>query len=145
MSLFALLLIVISAFMHATWNYFSKRANGGVAFTWLFFAIGAVVYAPFAAALVYYRHPHIDWLDLLFILASAIIHLIYFLVLQKGYRVGDLSVVYPVARGTGPMLAAVAAIFVYNERPTALGFAGIFLIVISVFFLTGGLKVLKSS
>lgn len=145
MSLLAFGLIIISAFMHATWNYLSKRVQGGIAFTWLFMAISAVLYAPFAIAVILFRQPHIDWLDVLFILGSTLIHLIYFLVLQKGYKVGDLSAVYPIARGTGPILAAVAAIFIYNERPTAIEFAGIFLIVLSVFFLTGGLKVLRSS
>ncbi|HET7579446.1 MAG TPA: EamA family transporter [Bacillales bacterium] len=145
MSLVALVLILLSAFMHATWNYYSKRAQGGVAFTWLFMAISTVIYAPFAILVILYQHSHFDWIDGLFIAGSTVIHLIYFLVLQKGYKVGDLSVVYPVARGTGPMLAAIAAIFIYNEQPSFIEFLGVFLIVLSVFFLTGGVKVLKNS
>ncbi|HEU5139407.1 MAG TPA: EamA family transporter [Bacillales bacterium] len=144
MSLLAFGLVIISAFMHATWNYLSKRAQGGAAFTWLFLAISSVVYAPFAAAIMFYQQPHFGWLDLLFIAGSTVIHLAYFLVLQKGYKVGDLSVVYPVARGTGPMLASVAAIFLYNENLTVVEFAGISLIVLSVFFLTGGAKIFNN-
>lgn len=145
MSLLAFVLIMISAFMHATWNYLSKRAGGGVAFVWLFMVISAVFYAPFAVIVIFYEHPHFTWLDGLFIFGTTVIHLGYYLVLQKGYKIGDLSLVYPVARGTGPMLTAIAAIFIYHERPTIIEFIGIFLIVLSVFFLTGGAKVLKDA
>lgn len=53
-----------------------------------------------------------------FIAGSAVIHTIYFLLLSRGYRDGDLSVVYPIARGTGPLLAGIIAIIVLSERPT---------------------------
>ncbi len=49
---------------------------------------------------------------------SAALHLGYFLSLQLGYRSGDLSLVYPLARGTGPLLATAAAVGILGERPT---------------------------
>ena len=51
------------------------------------------------------------------VVVSGLIHTGYFVILQRGYAVGDLSVVYPLARGTGPMLSVVAAIWLFHERP----------------------------
>ena len=50
--------------------------------------------------------------------ASAILHVAYFLLLQRGYQIGDLSVVYPIARGTAPVLTTVAAVVLLGERPS---------------------------
>ena len=58
---------------------------------------------------------------------------LYFLTLQRGYKVGDLSVVYPLARGTGPLFSTLGAIFLLGERPTPLGLLGAGLIVAGVF------------
>ena len=72
---------------------------------------------------------------LLFMFGTRVLHLGYFLSLQEGYRVGDLSVVYPLARGTGPLLASGAAIVLFGERPGPVAVAGILLIVLGVFLL----------
>jgi drug/metabolite transporter (DMT)-like permease len=64
------------------------------------------------------------------------LHLGYFVLLQRGYAVGDLSLVYPLARGTGPLLATAAAIVLFDERPSVLVFIGIGLITVGVFLLT---------
>ncbi|ASK62200.1 EamA family transporter [Virgibacillus phasianinus] len=145
MSLLAFVLIIISAFMHATWNYLAKRSNGGFAFVWLYTAISATVYAPFVIFLLIYQNISIGWLEIGFIAGSAIIHLGYALTLQNGYKIGDLSLIYPVARGTGPMLVAIIAVFIYDEQLSPAGIMGIILIILSVFIITGGLRVLKQS
>jgi len=67
---------------------------------------------------------------------SGVLHLGYFVLLQRGYAVGDLSVVYPLARGTGPLLATAAAIVLFGERPSLLVYFGIALITAGVFVLT---------
>src|SRR4051812_48856842 len=66
---------------------------------------------------------------------SGALHSLYFVLLQRGYRDGDLSLVYPLARGTGPLLATVAAIVFFAERPSLLALAGGALIVGAVFSL----------
>lgn len=145
MTFFALSLILVSAVMHATWNYFLKRVGGDITFIWLFTLMSSIIYAPLALALIIYSRPHIGWMEILFIVGTAAIHLLYSFLLQKGYKIGDFSLVYPIARGTGPMLAAIGAIFVYQEKLTWIELVGVLLIVGSIFFLTGGLKALKQS
>jgi len=114
---FVAVLVGAAAIAHATWNIAVKRAGtSGAGFVWVGFVIGTVVYAPFGiASLVAEGTDLLRWLPLAAV--SGLLQVVYFLVLQRGYRVGDVSVVYPLARGTGPLLAVVLAILVLGERP----------------------------
>ena len=136
MSTTALTLVVIGAFIHAFWNLLVKRAVGGVAFVWLFSLASAVLYAPIVVALLVFDPPeHYGLTQWLLILISGVLHLLYAVTLSWGYKVADLSVVYPVARGTGPLLSCLVAIAILGERPSTIGWAGIALIVAGVFLI----------
>jgi drug/metabolite transporter (DMT)-like permease len=130
----SLLLVLAAAGIHATWNLFAKRASeGGVAFVWLVASVSSALYMPVAVGVLLIARPHIEPTDVLFMAGSGAIHACYFTLLQHAYRVGDLSVVYPLARGTGPMLSTIAAIAFLGERPTPLAIAGAVLICAGVF------------
>lgn len=134
-------LILTAAVIHASWNLLAKRADdGGLAFVWLNGTLSVLIYAPLAAFVVLFLRPRVGSIELLFIFGTGMLHLGYFLLLQKGYRVGDLSLVYPLARGTGPLLATAAAIVFLGERPTFVALLGASLIAVGVFALTGGLQ-----
>ena len=138
MTLFALALVLTAALVHATWNLLAKRAgDGGPAFVWLFNSLSLLLYAPLAVAVVVFEGTHLGPIELLFMLGSGVLHLGYFLLLQRGYGVGDLSLVYPLARGTGPLIATAAAVVLFGERPTLLALSGIVLITVGVFLLAG--------
>lgn len=138
MTLLALALVLSAAFIHATWNLLAKRVSGGAPFIWLFGLVSISLYAPIALAIIILQQPYLGPEQLLFIFGSGVLHVAYYLSLQHGYRVGDLSLVYPLARGTGPMLATVAAIAFFGERPTHLAMGGAALIGASIFVLTSG-------
>jgi drug/metabolite transporter (DMT)-like permease len=138
MTAFALALVLSAAFIHAGWNFLAKRAGeGGAAFVWLFAALSSLFYAPLAIFIYFWQKPYIGPLQLGFMVGSALIHVAYFLILQRGYRIGDLSLVYPLARGTGPTISTFAAILVLGERPTPLAIAGALLVAAGVFLLAG--------
>jgi drug/metabolite transporter (DMT)-like permease len=130
----AIALIVVAAAAHANWNLFSKQAatTGAVYFIWLFSAWITVGYAPVVAVAVILGRPHLTGLNWLFMVGTGVLQAAYFLFLQIGYSRGDLSVVYPVGRGTGAMLAAVGGVVVFGERPGALTAAGIAAIIAGV-------------
>lgn len=136
MSGVALALIVAAAVLHASWNYLAKRASGGAPFAWLFGLVSCVLYAPPALTLLYLQ-PALDIWALGFIFGSGLIHTAYFLSLQRGYGHGDLSLVYPLARGTGPLLAVLGAILAFGERPSLAALAGAALIIAGVLTLSG--------
>jgi drug/metabolite transporter (DMT)-like permease len=133
----ALALVLVAALAHATWNLILKKAHGGPAFMTLVAMIATVIWAPLAAGAWILQGYRFEWFHLVAILASAAIHTGYFLLLDRGYRFGDLSVVYPLARATGPLLTVVAAILFLGERPGAVGIAGALLVVTGAYLLTG--------
>lgn len=137
MTLFALALLIAAGTAHAGWNAVVKKAGGGAVFACLFAVVSCVVYFPLAAWAAG-GLPPIGPVEAAVILATILVHLAYFLLLQKGYRVGDLSLVYPLARGTGPTLAMLMAVLLLGERPSALAVAGGLLITGGVFVLAGG-------
>jgi drug/metabolite transporter (DMT)-like permease len=143
---FALTLVLCSAFAHAGWNLLAKRAGGGsIGFTWLFDVLSVALYAPITLAALVLQPTRLGGLELLLIAGSTVLHLGYFLMLMQGYRVGDLSLVYPLARGLGPMLSTAAAVAFLGERPTPLALVGAFLIGIGVVLLTGDPRALRRS
>ena len=76
------------------------------------------------------------WPVVVCIVLSAVIHLGYSLCLQRGYQVADLSVVYPIARGTGPMLSSIGAFILLRETPTTQGILGLFAVVAGIGLIT---------
>lgn len=140
MSVLAFFLVLAAAFCHATWNFFVKRINGGPELVWLFSVVACVVYLP-AAVYILMTVDH-TWtaLDAIFILGSTALHLGYFLLLQTGYRHGDLSLVYPTARSTGPLLSVGFAVLVLGEAISAQIAVGAVIIIFGVISLTGGFK-----
>ena len=112
-----LTLVAAGAIAHATWNLSIKRAGTtGAGFLWLTFALGAVLFAPFGVWSLAAEGVDLGrWAG--FAAGSGALQVGYFLLLQKGYSVGDVSVVYPLARGTGPLLSVVLAVVLLGERP----------------------------
>ena len=117
-------LVAIAAVCHASWNLITKRTGGGIAFLWLFGITATILMLPVAWIEVAHMDRSLQRQDLIAVLGSGFIHIFYFSLLQNGYRTGDLSVVYPVARGAGPLLAAVVSIAMLGDRPGALAIAG---------------------
>jgi drug/metabolite transporter (DMT)-like permease len=137
LSVSAIILILLAAFSHAGWNLLAKRLAGfdAVAYLWLAGLCSIALYAPLALVVAVTLRPHIGWPQVGWMAVSAGLHLAYFLLLQRGYRLGDLSLVYPLARGTGPMLSSLAAVLFLGERPGPPGIAGILLVGAGVFLL----------
>lgn len=134
----ALTLVLLSAVAHAVWNLCAKRAGGGALFVWLFEALAALLYAPLALYVIVAQRPRLGMLGFAFLGGSTLLHLAYYLILQRGYSVGDLSLVYPLARGTGPTLSTAAAIAFFGERPTPLALAGAVMVAAGVVILVSG-------
>ena len=140
MSLLGFALVLAAAFCHATWNFFVKRINGGAELIWLFSALSTVLYLPLALFVLWAQKPALGLTECAFIAGSAALHLFYFLLLQTGYRKGDLSLVYPTARATGPLLSASLAVLLLGETVTVqMGFGAV-IIVFGVMMLTGGVR-----
>lgn len=144
MPLTALALVLVSALLHATWNLAYKRAGGGRPFMLAYSTAAVCLYAPVAWA-VWLTLPDaqrsLSGLQWLFAAGSGLIHFGYFALLDKAYRVGDLSVVYPVARSTGPLLTIAGAVLLFGERPSLLALTGALMIGSGAVLIAGGRSV----
>src|SRR4030095_12415754 len=133
MSLVPLVLVVIAAFIHASWNLLAKRAAAaGPTFVFAYNVVACVAYLPWVIWLLATHEQIWSWPIALCLLASAVIHLGYSLCLQRGYQVADLSVVYPIARGTGPFMSSIGAFILLRESPTWLGVLGLVAVVAGI-------------
>jgi drug/metabolite transporter (DMT)-like permease len=141
----ALALVLAAAVIHASWNYFLKRSGGGAVFVWLFATLSALIYAPLAALVIWWQQPQFGWVHYVLMFASAALHTAYYLLLDRGYRSGDLSVVYPLARGTGPLITVLCAVLLLQERPTPVAVTGALLIGGGAVALTGDPRKLRQS
>jgi drug/metabolite transporter (DMT)-like permease len=133
----AFALIAAAACAHAAWNFFAKQARGGLPFVWLAGLCAVSAYAAPAAIQLVLSDRVVTWTGIGFMAGSGVLHAAYFTTLQHGYARGDLSVVYPLARGTGPALSVLAAVVILGERPGPIALAGAALVVIGVLSLAG--------
>ena len=140
MTVLGLALVLCAAICHATWNFFVKRINGGPELVWLFSVLSVALYLPVACIVLVTEKPSFGPLEILFLFGSAVLHLGYFLLLQQGYRQGDLSLVYPTARATGPFLSTIFAVAILSETLTGQIAAGGAAIIVGVVCLTGGAR-----
>jgi drug/metabolite transporter (DMT)-like permease len=128
MPLTALALVLAAALLHALWNVVAKHANGNHHFVLLCGLLLALLWAPVAVWAGAGAVSQWGWVQWALVAGSGVTHLVYFLTLLRGYRESDLTVVYPVARGTGPLLTTLGAIALLKEWPTVwtvLGVAGV--------------------
>ncbi len=128
MSLLALVLVLTAALVHATWNYYLKKANATRPFWWIVYIITAVITVPVLFLCDPDSLKNITPIGWLVIILSAPIHVIYGQVLQVGYKKSDYSIVYPTARGTGPLITVLSAVLILGDRPSFWGWVGIILI-----------------
>jgi uncharacterized membrane protein len=126
----ALALVLGAAVAHAVWNLFFKQASGGFVFTWLATVAAAALYTPVGVVELFRGEGNAEICALA--AAGGVIHVVYLLALQRAYRDGDLSHVYPLSRGFGAMVAALGAVVIFSERPSLLASLGVALILAAV-------------
>lgn len=131
MTTLALILVLLSAVAHATWNFLAKRATNQEVFIWWMLISISVLLLPLAAILIW-RYP-ILYPGWWFIFGTVVLHVLYFVFLGRSYTYADLSLVYPVARGTGPALVPVIGALVLKEIITTLAIVGIISVVLGIF------------
>lgn len=139
MSATALWLVLTAAVCHALWNAAARgaRADGGL-FVFLYSAVACTLWLPVTVVwLIVADHPHPAWTWLGAGVVTGGLHAAYGVVLQRGYRRGDLSVVYPVARGVGPLLTLVVSVAALGQRPSVVSACGAVIVV-------GGIAVISA-
>jgi drug/metabolite transporter (DMT)-like permease len=138
MSSSALALVLLAGLIHASWNIMAKKAGGDVRFAAFTGIVMAVFWAPLGFWLGVEEVPRWGRAEWLALGLSAVLHTLYYVTLLRGYRQADLTVVYPLARGSGPLLSSLMAVIVLGERLSTIGMLGILGVVGGVFLIAGG-------
>jgi len=115
-------LVALAAVLHVAWNVRLKTAGDPLRTATIGMLAAAIVIVPAGVAVWWAAGARPLPLEGVALgLASGVIEAVYFIFLAAAYRRGDLSVVYPLARGTAPLLAVVVGVGLLGER---LGLAG---------------------
>lgn len=132
--------VLFAAVCHASWNALIKVALDPLSTTTLILC-GATVFALVAIPFVPLPAPA-AWP---YLVASSVIHLLYFGSLAEAYRTGDLGQVYPVARGAAPLMTAIAGTLIVGEHLNVLAWGGIVALALGVLMLSlkGGRDIAK--
>jgi|SRR5579859_8143511 len=129
----ALGLLLLAAVLHAGWNLFVKRAGEKQIFMWWAMVVGSVCFTPVLALSA--PLPARVWP---YVLGSAVAEAAYIITLTLAYKLGDFSLVYPLARGTAPALLAVWAALFLGERPSPAGLVGLGILLLGLIVVGSG-------
>lgn len=115
-------LVIMSALLHAAWNFMAKRVSGNLSVLYLGMSGICVVLLPFvllraSGTIMPHAYP--------FVIVTGVIHALYFVALSRAYKYGNISTVYPVARGFGVIGTAIVAIALLSEKVSLTGLCGI--------------------
>ncbi|MGQ2981730.1 MAG: EamA family transporter, partial [Polaromonas sp.] len=110
MPLSALALVVLAGLIHASWNIAAKKAGGDARFAFFTSVVLMGVWAPVGLWAAWGVLPGWGWIEWSLVALSGVLHVLYYVVLLRGYRKADLTVVYPLARGSGPLLSSLVAV-----------------------------------
>jgi uncharacterized membrane protein len=125
-------LILLSAFIHAFWNFLAKRSANKFAYAWLMKVFESLIYLPLGVYL--FVNTKISNSGLSCIVVSGIIHLLYWVFLFSSYGYGALSTVYLIARSS-PVLVTIFAVIFLKERLTLIGILGIISVMLGIYLL----------
>lgn len=126
----AMLLVLGSGFIHSVWNLYTKRSRNKSVFLWYCQLIAVFAFLPWTIL----ELDAVRWTGsaAALLAASMVLHGLYVLLLAAVYSIGDLSQVYPIMRGTSPLLVPLLGVFVLGETLSSIGWSGVALIVLGI-------------
>jgi uncharacterized membrane protein len=127
----AVLFVLLSGFIHSIWNLFTKNSVNKSVFLWYCQWAAIIIFLPFTIVEIRTMEavPAIGWV---WLVASMVLHGVYVWLLAKAYTIGDLSQVYPIMRGTSPLLVPVFGVLLLNEQLQLIGWVGVLCIVTGI-------------
>ncbi|MDD0839269.1 DMT family transporter [Curvibacter sp. HBC61] len=138
MSLLAFSLVLLAGLIHALWNIAAKKAGGDSRFAFFTSTLMMLVWAPLGLWLGWDAVPRWGALEWGLVTLSGVLHVVYYVILLRGYQRADLTVVYPLARGSGPLLSSLVALTLMGEQGSWAGVGGMVAVVSGVFLVAGG-------
>jgi len=126
----AILLVLGSGFLHSVWNLYTKKSLNKNVFLWFCQLVAILAFLPWT--IIEWDTSHLNGTGLLIILASIFLHGLYVVLLAATYSIGDLSQVYPIMRGTSPLLVPLLGMALLHEKLSFIGWLGVVSIVLGI-------------
>ena len=133
MSGIALGIVLVAAFLHAGWNFLAKKSQNKIVFIWWFLLIAILGYFPMF--LYFWSDITISPFGWTCIATTGVLHALYFWFMGGAYERGDLSLVYPLSRGFGPLFVPILAVIFMQEQLFLPGIVGISLVIIGTYII----------
>lgn len=130
----AFLLVLCSGFLHSVWNLYTKKSINKNVFLWFCQLVAILILMPWA--IMEWGSTQLNNTGWWIILVSAVLHGLYTILLAATYSIGDLSQVYPIMRGTSPLLVPLIGVTLLGEKLTSMGWIGVVFIVIGIALLS---------
>jgi drug/metabolite transporter (DMT)-like permease len=124
-------IVLIAALLHASWNYLAKNSRNKIAFIWWAILFSTILFFPMF--IYYWPAVTISSVGWACIVATGILHAFYFWFMGGAYERGDLSLVYPLSRGSGPLFVPILAVILMHEQLSFLGVIGITLVIVGIY------------
>ncbi|UTV98591.1 EamA family transporter [Marinomonas rhizomae] len=135
MTITAIILVLISTFMHASWNFFGKKTSPTLGFFFLTMIAGAVLFSPF----VFWQWHLVAAFDheiIILLFATGLFQSLYLWGLAEAYRAGDMSIAYPIARSSPLIIVAISSTLLGQQSTiSSQAVVGILMIVIGCLFI----------
>jgi len=141
MPVLIIVLVLISTFLHATWNFLIKKSEHPYEYVQLLALTSGAISLPLA--IIFLFTDEFSILGVALSILSGLIHVFYFYFLGTAYRKADLSFVYPIARGTAVALVPIFGLFIIGESVSNLSLFGIFIVFLGILSL-GNITHMKS-
>jgi len=151
--LYVFIMVICSAVFHASWNFLARKVKGNIPVLYISIAIATLICLPIVIYLHFYPLYNntssllslsTDWRVGALVGATGFIHAIYFITLGLSYKYGEISVVYPIARGTGVILTFVIAYLFLDEQAGVLGLLGVLMVVTGILLVSLDCKMICS-
>jgi drug/metabolite transporter (DMT)-like permease len=142
----ALVLVLVAAVLHASWNVLLKTSGDTLRTALRLQFFGTLVLVPIAVVAWFANgSPAVAPAGIAIAAVSGVIEAVYFIFLSAAYRRGDLSLVYPLARGSAPLLAVVVGITLLEERLGPLAAVGVALLLAGILLVSRPWRVLTAA
>nr|WP_232243256.1 DMT family transporter [Paenibacillus sp. GSMTC-2017] len=128
------MLVLSAGFLHSIWNLYTKRSINKYVFLWYCQLASILIFLPWT--IVEWGNTELTSTGWWIIIASMLLHGLYLVLLAATYSIGDLSQVYPIMRGTGPLLVPLLGVTLLNEKLSVFGWIGVVSIVIGIAMLS---------
>ncbi|HUG30938.1 MAG TPA: EamA family transporter [Candidatus Limnocylindria bacterium] len=142
----AIALVLVAAVLHAGWNVLLKTSNDTLGTAVRLQAFGTAILLPIGfLAWLAHGMPAVPVEAIWLAVGSGLLEAVYFVCLASAYRRGDLSLVYPLARGSAPLLAVLVGILLLGERLVPLALAGVASLLLGILLVSRPWRALRAA